>query len=280
MVIVIAHRIVRFIWAVLFFSLFATHSVAQITTKYAGQVFVQRTFYRGSHLIFDDQGNPVKTYTTCPWTLCAKIRVVDVSVDGETLHIRGERLYLVSDGQNGFADVFSVPRFAAAGESFEQLKKQRDVEIEVRRHHGWDDAAIAGLLEKLFIRAEDGFDDVLPEYWKSCAFTNPNSPCGENPVAKSTLRVGDGITPPRPIHAPDPKYSEPARLAKYQGTTVLWLIVTPEGSASNIRIKRALGLGLDDEAVRAVSGWKFQPATKAGEPVAVQVNIEVNFRLY
>jgi TonB family protein len=39
-------------------------------------------------------------------------------------------------------------------------------------------------------------------------------------------------------------------------------------------------MGLDDKALEAVRTWRFEPALKDGRPVAVQVNIEVNFRLY
>jgi len=39
-------------------------------------------------------------------------------------------------------------------------------------------------------------------------------------------------------------------------------------------------MGLDEKAIEAVRQWKFKPATKDGHPVAVQVNIEVSFRLY
>ncbi|HKN35382.1 MAG TPA: TonB family protein [Terriglobales bacterium] len=37
---------------------------------------------------------------------------------------------------------------------------------------------------------------------------------------------------------------------------------------------------LDEKAVEAVRKWRFEPAEKDGRPVAVQVNIEVSFRLY
>jgi protein TonB len=39
-------------------------------------------------------------------------------------------------------------------------------------------------------------------------------------------------------------------------------------------------MGLDEQAVEAVRKWKLEPAKQNGVPVAVQVNIEVNFRLY
>jgi TonB family protein len=45
-------------------------------------------------------------------------------------------------------------------------------------------------------------------------------------------------------------------------------------------VQRTLGLGLDEKAIEAVRKWKFEPAMKNGQPVAVQVNVEVNFRLY
>jgi len=40
------------------------------------------------------------------------------------------------------------------------------------------------------------------------------------------------------------------------------------------------GLGLDEKAVEAVRSWRFDPATKDGKPVAVQIDVEVAFRLY
>jgi periplasmic protein TonB len=94
------------------------------------------------------------------------------------------------------------------------------------------------------------------------------------------FRVGGGVSAPRAIYAPDPEYSEEARKAKYQGTVVLWAVISPDGRAHNIKVERTLGMGLDQKAIEAVRKWRFEPAMKGGQPVAVQVNIEVNFRLY
>jgi TonB family protein len=93
-------------------------------------------------------------------------------------------------------------------------------------------------------------------------------------------RVGGGVSAPRVIYQPDPEYTEEARKAKYQGVVVLWLIVGQDGRTKDIRISRSLGMGLDQKAVEAVKQWKFEPAKKDGVPVAVQLNVEVNFRLY
>jgi len=99
-------------------------------------------------------------------------------------------------------------------------------------------------------------------------------------IGGGPYRVGGGVSAPRVLYAPDPEYSEEARKAKYQGTVVLWVVVGPDGRPRDIRIQRSLGLGLDEKAMEAVRTWKFEPAKKDGQPVAVQINVEVNFRLY
>ncbi len=99
-------------------------------------------------------------------------------------------------------------------------------------------------------------------------------------VGGGVFRVGGGVSAPRPTYAPDPEYSEEARKAKYQGTCVLWLVVGPDGRPRDIRVARSLGLGLDEKAIEAVKTWRFDPAVKDGKPVAVQINVEVSFRLY
>ncbi len=88
------------------------------------------------------------------------------------------------------------------------------------------------------------------------------------------------VSPPKAIFAPDPEYAEEARKAKLQGKCVLWLVVGTDGRAHDIRVARALGLGLDEKAMEAVKTWKFEPAMKDGKPVAVQINVEVTFRLW
>jgi protein TonB len=89
-----------------------------------------------------------------------------------------------------------------------------------------------------------------------------------------------GVSAPRPIYAPEPDYSEEARRVKYQGSVVLWLAVGADGRPHNIRVQNALGMGLDEKAIAAVSQWRFQPAMLNHQAVAVAINVELSFRLY
>jgi protein TonB len=99
-------------------------------------------------------------------------------------------------------------------------------------------------------------------------------------IGGGVFRVGGGVLAPKPISTPDPQYTDQARRAQYEGTCVLAMIVGPDGKPRDIRIQRGLAMGLDQKAIEAVQQWRFDPATKDGRPVAVQISVEVAFKLY
>jgi periplasmic protein TonB len=88
------------------------------------------------------------------------------------------------------------------------------------------------------------------------------------------------VRAPRAIFSPDPEYSEEPRKAKQQGIVVLSLTVGSDGRPRDIDVVRSLGMGLDEKAMEALRKWRFEPGRKAGVRVAMQVNVEVSFRLY
>ena len=92
--------------------------------------------------------------------------------------------------------------------------------------------------------------------------------------------VGGGVSAPQLLFSPDPEFSDEARRAKYQGVCVVSLIVDAQGNPQRVQVVRHLGMGLDEKAVEAVRQYKFKPATLQGKAVPVEVNIEVNFRIY
>jgi len=98
-------------------------------------------------------------------------------------------------------------------------------------------------------------------------------------VKTGPYRVGGGVSAPMLVSKTEPEYTEAAKEARYQGTVLLYVEISPEGKAINIRVLRSLGLGLDEKAMEAVKQWQFKPGMKDGSPVTVQAQIEVNFRL-
>lgn len=97
---------------------------------------------------------------------------------------------------------------------------------------------------------------------------------------EGTYEIGNGVSMPRAIYAPEPEFSEEARKLKHQGDVTLLALIGADGRPRNLTIVRSLGMGLDEKALETVRTWRFDPARKDGRPVAVQMNIIVNFRLY
>jgi len=93
------------------------------------------------------------------------------------------------------------------------------------------------------------------------------------------MKAGKGVKAPKLISKVDPQYTDAAKDARIQGVVELSVVVRPDGRTDRIRVRKSLDPGLDENAVKAVEQYKFEPATKDGEPVAVQALITVVFRL-
>lgn len=97
------------------------------------------------------------------------------------------------------------------------------------------------------------------------------------------FRVGKdgspGVTAPKLIKDIKPNYTAAAMTAKIAGTVVMEAVVHPDGTVGEVRVTKSLDreFGLDDEAVRALKMWQFQPGTKDGAPVPVLVVVEMDF---
>ncbi len=86
--------------------------------------------------------------------------------------------------------------------------------------------------------------------------------------------------PPVAIYIAPAEFSEKARKAKYQGVVLVSATINEEGLPTDVKVVKSLGMGLDEKAIESVYKSRFRPATKDGAPVAAQITIEVNFRLY
>ncbi|HEV7768891.1 MAG TPA: TonB family protein [Thermoanaerobaculia bacterium] len=91
--------------------------------------------------------------------------------------------------------------------------------------------------------------------------------------------VPPGGTQPEELDRAIPRYPPAARRAGVQGPVVIRGIVRRDGTIDNLEIIKDLPYGLGDEARRAVSRWRFRPATYRGEPIDVYYTVTVNFRL-
>lgn len=96
--------------------------------------------------------------------------------------------------------------------------------------------------------------------------------------------VEQPLVPPRPVGAAagnaKPDYPSEARRRGQQGRVLLHVDVSAAGAPISVTVSSSSGHELlDQAALRAVSAWRFTPATRGGSPVAGTVDVPVQFRL-
>ena len=100
-------------------------------------------------------------------------------------------------------------------------------------------------------------------------------------AAQDRVYLADqGVKNPVLVKEVKPTYTEGAMRRKVQGTVELKVVVLADGTvADDVTVTKPLDEELDPQAVKAVKQWTFQPGTKDDKPVAVQVHIEMSFKL-
>jgi TonB family protein len=98
-------------------------------------------------------------------------------------------------------------------------------------------------------------------------------------TARVYSAVPPGGTQPEEVDRVIPRYPPAARRAGIQGPVVVRGIVRRDGTIDNVEVIKDLPYGLGEEARRAVSRWRFRPATFRGEAIDVYYTVTVNFRL-
>jgi TonB family protein len=257
-----------------------------LQSEYENKVVLLRGFYTNPALRFDANGKPVGKADPGYWSSDGMLQIGEVSLVQGVLHIGGKRIANAFDAKAG---------------RFRNVATRYPVQIEVELDPAWQDAApVQELLGKIFPGDLKDLLDALPDYWRwcvgdgihrdktggwACHTLNPDGPFATPKLPEAggielyrVYRVGGGVNPPRVVTSPDPGSTKMATSLHYEGTSTLWVVVDEHGAATQIQIVRPIGVGLDDKAVEAVRTWRFQPATLNGHPVAVQIDIEVNFR--
>ncbi len=75
-------------------------------------------------------------------------------------------------------------------------------------------------------------------------------------------------------------YPESARENNIEGTVVLELNISTSGSIDSMAVKKSLGYGCDEEAIRLVNeGPSWEPAKRGNTPTVDKVRVKVKFRL-
>jgi TonB family protein len=111
---------------------------------------------------------------------------------------------------------------------------------------------------------------------------NLNSASGSWIIRFAELKDHDEgeLIPPLATHKVDPAYPQELRRRNVEGTVTLYAVIHPDGSVSDIRVIDGAGEELDRYARAALERWRFLPALKNGNPVALEAVVAIPFRIH
>jgi protein TonB len=101
---------------------------------------------------------------------------------------------------------------------------------------------------------------------------------------QAAAHSGPTVVPPRVdarAHANlPPAYPYRSRRFGEEGTVMLAVRISDTGRVEAVSVKQSSGhRRLDRAALRAVKGWRYQPATRGGDPIAYDYLQPVVFKL-
>lgn len=111
-----------------------------------------------------------------------------------------------------------------------------------------------------------------------------SAPAQEVPAPAATDSAATAVTPPRSdaahLNNPKPVYPALSRRLKEHGRVVVDVYILADGSVGETRLKTSSGYRrLDDAALQAVRRWKYIPARRGNEPVALWYSQSLVFSL-
>jgi periplasmic protein TonB len=94
-------------------------------------------------------------------------------------------------------------------------------------------------------------------------------------------RQGNGVSTPKVVKDVKPQYTSEAMRHKITGAVVLDAVVKSDGTVGEVTVAKSLDreYGLDDQCVRALKQWTFEPGMKDGKAVAVRIDVTMTFAM-
>jgi len=112
------------------------------------------------------------------------------------------------------------------------------------------------------------------------AKTSESTPGGDSepPTKSSARRVEPSVMQGQAITQPPPVYPQMARMARVEGAVVLQAVIGTTGGVASVRAISGHPM-LQQAAMDAVRQWRYRPYLVNGQPVEVETQVTVNFKL-
>jgi TonB family protein len=134
------------------------------------------------------------------------------------------------------------------------------------------DTAVASLPEEVA--------DTLPFDTSLAVNPNPFNSVFEDGHWIRLKPKNPAYTPAAIVSSVEPTFSEEAKQKQISGIVTSLLYLSETGQVGDIWLANSIGFGLDEQAVKALRQYVFKPAQHDGHPVAAEIKVETNFRVY
>jgi TonB family protein len=261
----------------------------QFATTLMGQPLYLRGLWMGSNLEFDGAGKLLGTAHQWPFTLSG-IAVTGVSIQDKELIIRANRVALVANSEG----VLERRNLSSTTQIFPSLRRgdanrfiaNLEVKLVV---HADEDGSFDRPLKAIFANGFQELASIVPQYWSCYAegyFTSDTAATKAEKTVEECVKRRSLSGPEAEIHREQagfadariastvkPKFTQLAASVGVDGVSHVRFTVTQQGIPVGFQVVRAVGAGMDEETLKAVSEFKFQPATMNGVPVTSDLDV-------
>ena len=267
-----------------------------LAKKYENKIVILRHPVTSDSQRYNAAGELLSKGSEGPWTVYGGIEISKIHLGPAQLSIEGKRrVYGFDSGRNRLLPV--------------KIKEKNKIRVELNIAL---DSPLSNIdqadaiIHRIFTTSEQELITVVPDYWRPFLIKQYGPPKADNPTPgendpNTSVRMAlaspaplfaphdvvqlgklelKTVRPPQPVFTPQPEFSDAAKHFKFHGMVTLSAIIDTNGRVNRPHIVRPAGLGLDEEAIRTVLNWKFKPALRNGEPIAVAMGLEIAFNLY
>lgn len=193
----------------------------ELKTQYEKQILVLRTPFQAGDQEFDSDGKPLKDPPANEWKAYGPLLIKKTRIASRRLELEGVRV--------DSSDLYKPDKKHL-------LDSGHTIKVKIHLDKPLDSAGeVRAILNRVFFPDVKNSEHPLPEYCRADA----------NVTKDNIFRVGNGVSSPIPVYSPDPDYSEKARQHKYEGTTILAVVVDESGRVACIKIEKPLRMGLN-----------------------------------
>jgi TonB family protein len=264
---------------------------AELQRQFAGHIAVLRNFYSGPKLHFDSSGHPQGSPKTAFGPIDSNLHIVKVRFDGRQLALEGDTGVPVWDAVSDRVTWHTIPW-------------KRSIIIDAPDVH--DLPSAINLLYSAIYRANEPMTPSCTDEERARFANAVKNGIGATytvsakkqeesarvpvpvdqvprmcfPTGESAYTAAPGVVHPKPKHTPDPSYTNTGVMARLTGLVDLMFIVDESGRVNSvIMVGKPLGAGLDEQTLKTMQSWRFEPATLAAKPIRSPLFVEFHFDL-